>query len=138
MARTLLPILACTSLAGRRAPRLRRAATLVATGCAASAATAQPATGGALVRGDDSLMAPKAHGTTSTPVQERLRWDVDRATADRICSYNRHYAEYAGYYKRTTFIAAFSAAEGETTFYDSVSGKPLFVAPRGASRPVRR
>ncbi|EOD12684.1 hypothetical protein EMIHUDRAFT_442700 [Emiliania huxleyi CCMP1516] len=131
MARTLLPILACTSLAGRRAPRLRRAATLVATGCAASAATAQPATGGALVRGDDSLMAPKAHGTTSTPVQERLRWDVDRATADRICSYNRHYAEYAGYYKRTTFIAAFSAAEGETTFYDSVSGKPLFVAPRG-------
>ena len=131
----MLPLLACTSLAGRRAPRLRRAATLVATGCAASAATAQPATGGALVRGDDSLMSPKAHGTTSTPVQERLRWDVDRATADHICSYNRHYAEYAGYYKRTTFIAAFSA-EAETTFYDSVSGKPLFVAPRGSSRPA--
>eukprot|EP00967_Tisochrysis_lutea_P048220 scaffold58874_cov33-Tisochrysis_lutea.AAC.2 len=86
--------------------------------------------GGALVRGDESLMAPKAHGTTATPVQQQLRWNVDRSTADRICSFNRHYAEYSGYYKNTDFIKSIQDA-GEVTYYDSVSGKPLFVAPRG-------
>lgn len=48
------------------------------------------------VMGEESIMSPKAHGTSETPVQENLRWDCDRAVADRICNYNRHYAEYRG------------------------------------------
>jgi len=81
-------------------------------------------------------MSPKAHGTTATPVQQNLRWGVDRETADRICSYNRHYAEYSGYFKSTDFVKAVQDAgpDATVTYYDSVSGKPLFVAPRGKPR----
>ncbi len=98
-----------------------------------SAASAQPITGGPPVRGDESLMSPKAHGTTAAAVQTKLRWDVDREVADRICSFNRHYAEYSGYYRNTNFLPE-AKSGGEITYYDSVSGKPLFVAPRGAPR----
>ena len=48
--------------------------------------------------------------------------------ADKICTKNRHYAEYSGYWVQTEFIGE---REGHrTTFYDSVSGKPLFIAPK--------
>jgi len=78
-------------------------------------------------------MSPKAHGTSSTPVQKDLRWNCDYDTADRICNFNRHYAEYAGYWTTTTFAsdARNVPAGEEITFYDSNTGKPLFVAPRG-------
>ena len=39
-------------------------------------------------------------------------------------------AEFAGYWATTDFLAQVDMAN-ETTYYDSVSGKPLFVAPRG-------
>jgi len=39
------------------------------------------------VMGDESIMAPKAHGTSETPVQKNLRWKCDYETADRICNY---------------------------------------------------
>ena len=78
----------------------------------------------------EALMAPKAHGTTEKMVQENLRWGCDRNLADSICSFNRHFAEPAGYWKFTNFKREI-ARDGEVTFYDSVSGKPLFVAPRG-------
>ena len=97
----------------------------------ASANAAELKVGGAIVYGDDSIMSPKSHGTTDAPVQTNLRWGVDRDTADRICCFNRHYAEYAGYWKKTNFLS--EVKDGETTYYDSVSGKPLFVAPRGRS-----
>mmetsp|Transcript_20694 Transcript_20694/g.44093 ORF Transcript_20694/g.44093 Transcript_20694/m.44093 type:complete len:291 (-) Transcript_20694:84-956(-) len=85
------------------------------------------------IMGDEKeLMSQKGHGTTARPVQEKLRWEVDRGTADRICSYNRHYAEYAGYWRTTSFLKEVKK-DGETTFYDSVTGKPLFIAPRGRS-----
>jgi len=89
--------------------------------------------GGEIMYGDEKLMAPKAHGTTEKPVQSNLRWNVARDTADRICSFNRHYAEYAGYWKSTDFLQDVREKNGEITYYDSVSGKPLFVAPRGRS-----
>merc|ERR1712216_609460 len=82
--------------------------------------------------GDESTMAPKAHGTSAAPVQKDLRWNVDRANADKICSFNRHYAEYAGYWKNTNFLKEVSTTE-PTVYYDSVTGKPLFVAPIGRS-----
>ena len=84
--------------------------------------------------GTESLMSPKAHGTSPVPVQSSLRWSCDGATADRICNYNRHYAENSGYFaKSTTFLKEEGEASGEITFYDSNSGKPLFVAPRDRS-----
>jgi len=83
------------------------------------------------VMGDESLMAPKAHGTSQTPVQENLRWGCDRATADRICNFNRHYAEYRGYWTSTNFLKEESQTTGIIKFYDSNSGKLLFEAPKG-------
>ena len=77
-------------------------------------------------------MSPKAHGTTPHPVQVKLRWNTDRGTADRICSFNRHYAESPGYYETTSYLKEVSR-ESETVYFDSVTGKPLFVAPRGRS-----
>ena len=44
------------------------------------------------VPGDESIMRPKAHGTSETPVQDNLRWGCDHDLADRIANYNRHYA----------------------------------------------
>ena len=88
------------------------------------------------IMADESVMSPKAHGTTETPVQDNLRWAVDQKVADNICSFNRHYAEFGGYWQTVKpFIEeAVALPEGqEITFYDSVSGKPLFVAPRGRS-----
>jgi len=85
------------------------------------------------VMGDEAIMAPKEHGTSAVPVQSNLRWSCDETVADRICNFNRHYAEYAGYWESTTFLKEMSAADGEITFYDSNTGKPLFYAPRGRS-----
>ena len=88
------------------------------------------------VMGDESIMRPKAHGTSNTPVQQNLRWDCDYDTADRICNFNRHYAEYRGYWRTTPFVKEAMEdyeANGEVKFYDSNTGKLLFVAPKGRS-----
>jgi len=79
-------------------------------------------------------MSQKAHGTSDTPVQEALRWDVDQSVADKICNFNRHYAEYRGYWTSTKFVEEATAeykANDEVKFYDSNTGKLLFVAPKG-------
>ncbi|KAL7530671.1 hypothetical protein ACHAXR_006817 [Thalassiosira sp. AJA248-18] len=89
---------------------------------------------GPLVYGADDIMSPKEHGTTSQPVQENLRYSVSRKLADKICSFNRVFAEMGGYFEgSTTFekdVRSIFASTGEpVTFYDSVSGSPLFKAP---------
>lgn len=84
------------------------------------------------VAGDESLMQQKAHGTSQTPVQDPLRWNCDTDTADRICNYNRHYAERSGYWRSADFIqdvASFVESDTPMTFYDSNTGKLLFTAP---------
>ena len=86
-----------------------------------------------LVLGDPSIMRQRANGrSTDRAPQGDLLYGVDASTADRICTRNRHYAEHSGYFWTTTFLDEV-ASDGETTYYDSVSGKPLFVAPRGRS-----
>uniref|UniRef100_A0A7S1Y0G8 Peptide-methionine (R)-S-oxide reductase n=1 Tax=Grammatophora oceanica TaxID=210454 RepID=A0A7S1Y0G8_9STRA len=85
---------------------------------------------------DESVMDQKAHGTSEQPVQKNLRWKCDFETADRICNFNRHYAEFAGYWSTTDFIPHIKelAETGKTEpidFYDSVTGKLLFTAPKG-------
>ena len=74
-------------------------------------------------------MAPKAHGTSASPVQSDLLYGVSNKLADKICNYNRHFAEMAGYFQSTNFEDTVLNADGPITFYDSVTGKPLFVAP---------
>jgi len=86
------------------------------------------------VMGPESIMSKKAHGTSATPVQENLRWKVDQEVADRICNFNRHYAEYSGYFQNVPEFmnqTNDTPADKEITFYDSNTGKPLFYAPRG-------
>jgi len=91
-----------------------------------------PQTGGSVVFTGEETMRQKAHGTSMAPVQKELRWSVNGDTADRICNFNRHYAEYAGYWKSTSYLKEVSRS-GPTVYYDSVTGKPLFVAPIGRS-----
>lgn len=92
---------------------------------------------GPLVYGDDSIMSQKEHGTTASPVQPDLRYGVSNKLADKISSYNRVFAEMGGYFEGTSFekeVRELVASTGNpVTFYDSVSGKPLFVAPKGRS-----
>ena len=86
--------------------------------------------------GAESIMSPKAHGTTEKSVQGDLKFAVNNQLADRICSFNRRFAEPAGSYRGTTFEKEFLSAASEAkplTFYDSVTGKPLFRAPVGRS-----
>mmetsp|Transcript_3045 Transcript_3045/g.4671 ORF Transcript_3045/g.4671 Transcript_3045/m.4671 type:complete len:254 (+) Transcript_3045:136-897(+) len=98
----------------------------------ANAASA-PVVEGKIQFGEDDIMSQKEHGTTSLPVQEDLRFEVSRKLADRICCYNRHFAELGGYFKSTSFEdTTRKLVTGDNvpvTFYDSVTGKPLFVAP---------
>ena len=87
-----------------------------------------------VVMGTEEMMSQKEYGTSAVPIQKDLRWNCDVKTADNICNYNRHYAEYGGYFERaTTFLQEESEASGEITFYDSNTGRPLFYGPRGRS-----
>lgn len=83
------------------------------------------------VAGDESIMRQKAHGTSEIPVQQNLRWNCDWNTADRICNFNRHYAEFSGYFQRETTLV--KDMVGKTDFFDSNTGKRLFTAPIGRS-----
>lgn len=54
---------------------------------------AESSTGKLPILADEAVMSQKAHGTSEKPVQSKLRWNCDVSTADRICNFNRHYAE---------------------------------------------
>jgi hypothetical protein len=85
-----------------------------------------------LVPGDESIMSQKEHGTSHTPVQSNLRWGCDEKTADRICNYNRHWAEQGGYWESTSFLTDTADAQATETpiiFYDSNTGEKLYTAP---------
>lgn len=82
---------------------------------------------------EEAVMSQKAHGTSEKPVQKDLRWKCDFDTADRICNFNRHYAEHGGYWQTTDFIKTMSEEEQPIKFYDSVTGAHLFTAPVGRS-----
>ncbi|KAG7360119.1 hypothetical protein IV203_035218 [Nitzschia inconspicua] len=89
------------------------------------------------VPGSEEIMKPKAHGTSENPVQKSLRWNCDWDTADRICNYNRKWAEFSGYWQTTTFLKDVQSQKENdkpVTFYDSGwKGRPLFTAPRDRS-----
>lgn len=89
------------------------------------------------IQGSEEIMKPKAHGTCPRAPPNKLRWKCSRQTADRICCFNRHYAEHSGYWLQTEFLASVQAGStaptDPITFYDTITGKPLFVAPKGRS-----
>lgn len=86
------------------------------------------------VMAEEEVMSAKAHGTSDKPVMQSLRWNCDYDTADRICNFNRHYAEFAGYWTTTSFLEYVKKNPDQTIdFYDSVTGKLLFTAPVGRS-----
>ena len=89
------------------------------------------------VYAEESVMSKKAHGTSEKPVQKNLRWKCDYDTADRICNFNRHYAEFAGYWTQTDFLKYvkenYKEGDEPIKFFDSVTGKLLFQAPVGRS-----
>ncbi|CAE8606109.1 unnamed protein product, partial [Polarella glacialis] len=126
-------------LASSIAGMLSAAGTFVASPSGAGAfsfgrPTMEPNASGFPVIGSEDIMRAKEHGTSPQAVQQKLRWNVDRANADRISFFNRDYAEQAGSWRSTNFLKEVDKAAGvETTFYDSVTGKPLFIAPRGRS-----
>ena len=91
------------------------------------------ATGNLPIMGSDTLMSPKQHGTSQTPVQENLRYGCDRTVADRICNFNRHYAEHSGYFLQTNWLQEVQDEESAVTYYDSNTGNPLFMAPQNRS-----
>ena len=80
-------------------------------------------------------MSKKAHGTTTVALDpSKLIWSVNAKEADRICCFNRHYAEASGTFQgNTAFMKAMrNLKDGETiTFYDTVYNTPLFTAPKG-------
>ena len=105
----------------------------------AAIAAAQKKYPGCVIAGE-AVMKKKAHGTSAVPVQQGLRWDVDRDEADRICNFNRHFAEHAGYFAETAFAAEAKGLveSGGMTFYDSNTGKPLFsLGGSPTSRPMK-
>ena len=121
----------------RSTRRGARSSTLVALGGLFEMLNPKKSFTGDCVMGEESIMAPKEHGTSAKPVQSKLRWACKDDLADRICSYNRHYAENAGYWERsTTFLSDEEQSAGDTTFYDSVTGKPLFYAGKQRSWEV--
>lgn len=82
--------------------------------------------------GPEELMSEKAHGTCVGPVQSNLKFSVDQDQADRISCFNRIFAEFWGYWTKTTMEDDVrNSGQEEYTFYDSVTGKPLFTVPRG-------
>lgn len=77
---------------------------------------------------DESVMSQKGHGTSEKSVMKELKWGCDYDTADRICNFNRHYAEFAGYWSTTKYLEKVDR-ESPTEYYDSVTGAHLFTAP---------
>ena len=79
-------------------------------------------------------MNSRSHGTCVNPPQSELRFNVDYSKADQICCFNRHYAEHSGYFlnPKITFFEQITRQK-EATYYDSITGKSLFFAPKGRS-----
>ncbi|CAB9510133.1 expressed unknown protein [Seminavis robusta] len=82
---------------------------------------------------EDDIMNPKAHGTSHKPVQDDLKWGMDFETANRICNYNRRYAEYKGTATNLLNMIERQRQDEVYDFYDSVTGNLLFTAPQGRS-----
>ena len=88
-------------------------------------------------RGDPAeLMKARRHGTCTCAPPAALRWGVDGCDASSVCCHNRHGAEPRGSFETNQLFVAEARRSAEITFYDSVSGRPLFIAP-GVGRSLQ-
>lgn len=73
-------------------------------------------------------------GSPMDDIVDFLGATIDYELADRICCNNHVFAEPSGYQEEPQ-VMLFDRLDpnAETTFYDSVCGIPLFIAPRGRS-----
>ena len=80
---------------------------------------------------DHEITCRQAHGTCEHPAkpESELRWGMSHELADRISCYTRKFAERAGSWEGTTLLRTEGPHTAPVTFYDSVTGAPLFVAP---------
>lgn len=101
-----------------------------ATGCKPNELSARPNFQGFPVLGEESIMSKKAHGTTANPPMKDLLYGVSYEETSKICCFNRHYAEYSGYFLATNWLKEVSKTEA-TTYFDPIDGAPLFRAPIG-------
>jgi hypothetical protein len=84
-----------------------------------------------VVMGEPSLMNKKAHGTCQHAFSS-VRWNVDKAVADHICCYVG-FAEYPNYFLDVPEYMQALRSGKEIQFFDLISQKLLFSAPRGRS-----
>jgi len=127
------PVVSNTQLDATRRGFLESAGTILAASIIAPSQSGAFDVGGKIKYGDEAIMSPKAHGTSEKPVQEDLMYGVSNKLADKISNFNRHFAEMGGYFRSTNLEDIVLESKGPITFYDSVTGKPLFVAPIGRS-----
>ena len=77
------------------------------------------------------------HGSCMNPPMQVLRFGVDYETVDKMCCFNRKFAEQPGYAfitPRTWLEALASVGDTRVIYFDSVSGKPIFCAPIGRTQ----
>ena len=83
------------------------------------------------VVGEESIMSDKEHGTCTHGVMDGLRWGCEKELADRICCFNRHYAEHAGYFSRDTDFIKYAVSVHHIKLNNlvdcSINVLPLFV-----------
>ena len=72
-------------------------------------------------------------GSCASELLSPLRWSADRETGNRICCHNRDRAEVFGSFASTEMPRELPEGTTNITFYDSVTAKPLFIAPQGRS-----
>ncbi|KAA8492573.1 hypothetical protein FVE85_8080 [Porphyridium purpureum] len=81
-----------------------------------------------VVMGGEEIMQKKAHGSCEKAPMQNLRFGVDYKVTDQICCFNRHFAEYSGYFLSTDWQKEVQGKQG-VEYYDPVSGRLLFTAP---------
>ena len=79
------------------------------------------------------VMSEKENGTCVGTPMANLKWNVDSDIANRICCFNRKWAESRSYAfgSDITWEATLNNTQGDLTYYDSITGKALFRAPVG-------
>mmetsp|Transcript_21225 Transcript_21225/g.35030 ORF Transcript_21225/g.35030 Transcript_21225/m.35030 type:complete len:176 (-) Transcript_21225:37-564(-) len=83
---------------------------------------------------EPAIMNLGVFGTCAAKPGDPLLYGADLETARRICCNNRDYAERYGYWSTTNFPRQLPQGRSNITFYDTVTGDPLFVVPRGRGR----
>ena len=65
-------------------------------------------------------MKKKLHGSSDSPVQSNLKYGCDVALADRICNYNRRFAEHAGALRNVHFDFLFCFLDIVCEYYFAI------------------